>query len=262
MWLCSECGIETEVPVFVSEHAGAEARHCSFNCKEKMMKRMKNGEITGAIEFPPHHNVTEECLTNMAIQLKATTLKLPELPVDAERFEIHTCPAIPEKKFDEVNHPKHYNNHKSGIECISLTEHMSFCSGSAGKYLWRSDEKHATPVVDLKKCVWYCDRELALNNYSGPTPNLNEITFDSLISIAAKELSLLTIAKTPPQSRILRLARIIRVAEYSSSQTDLAMICVFIGDYFSDYKYLKAAAAIVSGVIAEEAIGDAKNQSL
>jgi len=42
---------------------------------------------------------------------------------------------------DPVNHPRHYTSHPSGIECITITEHMSFCLGNAVKYLWRSHEQ-------------------------------------------------------------------------------------------------------------------------
>lgn len=61
---------------------------------------------------------------------------------------------------DKVNHPKHYRNHPSGVECIQITEHMSFNLGNAIKYLWRADEKGA-PLEDLKKAVWYINREIA-----------------------------------------------------------------------------------------------------
>ena len=59
---------------------------------------------------------------------------------------------------DNVNHPKHYTNHPSGIECIQVTEHMNFCLGNAIKYLWRADLKNR--VEDLKKAVWYINREI------------------------------------------------------------------------------------------------------
>jgi hypothetical protein len=36
---------------------------------------------------------------------------------------------------DKVNHPKHYTNHPSGIECIEITQHHDFCVGNAIKYL-------------------------------------------------------------------------------------------------------------------------------
>lgn len=61
---------------------------------------------------------------------------------------------------DMVNHPPHYTSHPSGVECIQVTEHMSFCIGNAVKYLWRADEKGAA-LEDLRKARWYVDREIA-----------------------------------------------------------------------------------------------------
>jgi hypothetical protein len=61
---------------------------------------------------------------------------------------------------DSVDHPPHYTAHPSGIECIRITEHMNFCLGNAVKYLWRSDLKHDDSVEDLKKAVWYIQREI------------------------------------------------------------------------------------------------------
>ena len=59
---------------------------------------------------------------------------------------------------DNVNHPKHYTNHPSGVECITVTEHMSFCLGNAIKYLWRADLKNG--IEDLEKARWYITREI------------------------------------------------------------------------------------------------------
>jgi len=66
---------------------------------------------------------------------------------------------------DNVNHPKHYTEHPSGIECIEITEHMNFCVGNAIKYLWRAGLK-GEQVEDLRKARWYIDREISriLNN--------------------------------------------------------------------------------------------------
>ena len=61
---------------------------------------------------------------------------------------------------DSVNHPPHYNDHPSGIECIQITEHMGFCLGNAVKYLWRADLK-GDAVTDLRKAIWYIEREIA-----------------------------------------------------------------------------------------------------
>jgi Protein of unknwon function (DUF3310) len=60
---------------------------------------------------------------------------------------------------DAVNHPKHYVNHPSGIECIQITEHMGFNLGNAIKYVWRADLKGSS-LEDLRKAIWYIDREI------------------------------------------------------------------------------------------------------
>lgn len=60
---------------------------------------------------------------------------------------------------DPVNHPKHYTDHPSGIECIQITEHMGFNLGNAVKYIWRCDLKKDA-IEDLKKAVWYVQREI------------------------------------------------------------------------------------------------------
>lgn len=60
---------------------------------------------------------------------------------------------------DAVNHPPHYTNHPSGVECIDATEHLNFCIGNAIKYLWRAGLK-GDQIEDLKKARWYVDREI------------------------------------------------------------------------------------------------------
>lgn len=60
---------------------------------------------------------------------------------------------------DAVEHPPHYTSHPSGIECIQITEHMSFCLGNAVKYVWRASLK-GNEVQDLKKAIWYLQREI------------------------------------------------------------------------------------------------------
>ena len=66
---------------------------------------------------------------------------------------------------DPVNHPKHYTSHPSGVECIQITEHMGFNLGNALKYIWRADLK-GDAIEDMKKAVFYLNRELALRNKS------------------------------------------------------------------------------------------------
>ena len=63
---------------------------------------------------------------------------------------------------DMVNHPPHYTQHPSGVECIEITEHFNFCIGNAIKYLWRAGLKEgADSVEDLEKAIWYIEREIA-----------------------------------------------------------------------------------------------------
>lgn len=61
---------------------------------------------------------------------------------------------------DAVNHPAHYTEHPSGVECIVVTEHMNFCLGNAVKYIWRAGLKDNDAVEDLRKAVWYINREI------------------------------------------------------------------------------------------------------
>ena len=60
---------------------------------------------------------------------------------------------------EQVNHPKHYTSHPSGVECIEITEHMSFNLGNAIKYIWRASLK-GKEIEDLRKAKWYVDREI------------------------------------------------------------------------------------------------------
>jgi len=76
-------------------------------------------------------------------------------PVNPEGTIVVAAPA----KSDAVNHPPHYTQHPSGIECIQITEHMGFNLGNAVKYVWRADLK-SDAIEDLKKARWYIDREL------------------------------------------------------------------------------------------------------
>lgn len=73
---------------------------------------------------------------------------------------------------DMVAHPPHYR-HPSGVECITVTEHMTFLRGNAVKYLWRAGAKGGPTqeLEDLKKARWYLDREIGnLERQQGAQP--------------------------------------------------------------------------------------------
>lgn len=74
-------------------------------------------------------------------------------------------------KDDNINHPKHYTSHPSGVECIEVVRHMSFNLGNVIKYIWRDGIKNAeTPLEDLKKAAWYLQDEITRreNNVVSP----------------------------------------------------------------------------------------------
>lgn len=63
---------------------------------------------------------------------------------------------------DLVNQPGHYTSHPSGVECIEVTEHLSFCLGNAVKYINRAGKKDkASELEDLKKAEWYLRRRIS-----------------------------------------------------------------------------------------------------
>lgn len=76
----------------------------------------------------------------------------------SDQCGVLACEGCYLSRHDPVNHPKHYTSHPSGVECITVTEHMNFNVGNAVKYLWRSDQKNG--LEDLKKARWYVDREI------------------------------------------------------------------------------------------------------
>lgn len=65
---------------------------------------------------------------------------------------------------EHVNHPKHYNQHPAGIECIDIIRHYSCDIANAIKYLWRAGlkvelgkEDAEKEIEDLKKALWYIE---------------------------------------------------------------------------------------------------------
>jgi len=59
-----------------------------------------------------------------------------------------------------VHHPKHYNSHPSGIECVEFSELLPGNLSHACVYVWRYRDK-GQPEQDLAKALWFIDREAA-----------------------------------------------------------------------------------------------------
>jgi len=75
---------------------------------------------------------------------------------------------------EHVNHPKHYNSHPNGIECIDIIRHYVCDIANAIKYLWRAGLKPEMGMEDaekesedLKKAIFYI--EDYTTNCSGET---------------------------------------------------------------------------------------------
>lgn len=83
-------------------------------------------------------------------QIKSATRRIQNVIIGA-------VPPVP--AYDPVNHPRHYTNHPSGIECIDITRHMNFNLGNAIKYIWRAGEKNEA-IEDLRKAQWYIADEI------------------------------------------------------------------------------------------------------
>jgi hypothetical protein len=80
--------------------------------------------------------------------------------IPLKNLEVVTV-TTPKTMSDNVNHPKHYTGHPSGIECIDVIEHMTLNLGNAVKYIWRAGLKTSSPTIeDLKKAIWYIEREI------------------------------------------------------------------------------------------------------
>lgn len=69
---------------------------------------------------------------------------------------------------EKVNHPKHYNSHPSGIECIEIARHYCFSIGNVFKYIWRAGLKKELgtedidkEIEDLEKASWYLNDRIS-----------------------------------------------------------------------------------------------------
>lgn len=75
--------------------------------------------------------------------------------------ELKNLPPPPRKQYDNIN-PDHYKG-GNGLESINVIEefNLSFALGNAVKYILRAGKKPGQPKEqDIKKSIWYLEREL------------------------------------------------------------------------------------------------------
>lgn len=118
--------------------------------------------------IPPNYKVTgtgdfccsSECY-NKAIGAHLPLLPSKEANQTTDGYPNQEAVDKPAKTHDPVNHPAHYTSHPSGVECITITRHMTFNIGNVIKYVWRSGLKGEAPAVqDLKKAAFYLNDEI------------------------------------------------------------------------------------------------------
>lgn len=84
------------------------------------------------------------------------------------------------KDHDPVNHPSHYTNDPSGVECITITRHQNFNRGNAIKYVWRAGLKDPSKTVeDLRKAIFYIEDEI--KRLEGDKSGDLQVQFDRLV---------------------------------------------------------------------------------
>lgn len=67
---------------------------------------------------------------------------------------------------DNINHPKHYTSHPSGVEPLTIARHEDFLTGNAIKYIMRHRYK-GKPVEDLKKAIFYLNERIKVIEAGG-----------------------------------------------------------------------------------------------
>ena len=95
---------------------------------------------------------------------------------------------------EKINHPKHYNQNPSGIECIDVAKHFNFCLGNAIKYIWRAglkldtDSYHSmesicnAKIEDLEKAIWYLQCEIETVKKDSKKAIFNKKNFSDIVS--------------------------------------------------------------------------------
>lgn len=130
------CGVNALLDVIYLHDEGNYAMVLRERCKDVVQYKLVGWRFTNN----PHADE------------KSLVLDIPYRPPESWFIDRNSKPEM-------VNHPKHYNKHGSGIECIDVIEWFNLNLGNVIKYIWRAEEKGA-PIQDLEKAAWYLNREI------------------------------------------------------------------------------------------------------
>lgn len=100
------------------------------------------------------------------------------------------------KNVDMVNHPPHYNDHPSGVECIEVARHFNYNLGNVIKYVWRAGRKGEL-LQDLEKAAFYLQDEI--NSIKRRKKELEEMK--PVQSLAQEEVERNKPLPVPPPTR-------------------------------------------------------------
>lgn len=91
----------------------------------------------------------EKCINPECVYYQCDVIKPGHIHITVKAESMH----------DPVNHPKHYTQHPSGVECIEIVRYLDFNLGNAFKYIFRRNDKDDLKT-NLQKAAWYVKDEL------------------------------------------------------------------------------------------------------
>lgn len=112
---------------------------------------------------------------------------------------------------ENVNHPSHYNQGK--IEVIEFIEDktLGFHLGNAVKYISRAGKKDpAKRIEDLRKAIWYTERQIALWQAEEPNVELKRPNDMNAKVHTAADIQAASQAKNNDKYKIFKLAACFR----------------------------------------------------
>jgi hypothetical protein len=144
--MTEEARMSSKITVFKN---GRKVRGKSTARRPRVVGRARQTAfITG------HKRTAEEILAEA--RDRVTAAALPEEPAASPGATI-----VDERVGGPINHPKHYNEHPSGVECISIIRWETGNLAAAIKYIWRIRSKPLLKQIeDLKKAEFYLHDEI------------------------------------------------------------------------------------------------------
>lgn len=99
--------------------------------------------------------------------MKSKDMASCKCPPSIENRHLEVCPHF-KPPHDPVENPSHYTS-PEGVQCIKIARRMSYCRGSAFKYIWRAGKKEpAKEIQDLRKAIQFLKEEIDLLSENNP----------------------------------------------------------------------------------------------